>query len=181
MMGNTGWGQRGWRIGVLGLLAQALLGLAWAQPVAHTPSRDDSDNDLSYGHFVDSTSRFKCLYGYVADKTGDHDAARAIFEDCAQRFGDVYSMIWLAQMEESGAGRPPDDARATAWVRQGALMQDAAGYSSLARYHYGVALHQGRGVAQDVGAARHWLSLAAAEGVRDAADYLSQHGLQADR
>ena len=39
-------------------------------------------------------------------KTGNFDAARAIFEDCVARWNDVYSLISLAQMYESGSGVP---------------------------------------------------------------------------
>lgn len=157
------------------------LGLSpvWSGDNLPPPSRDNSGNELSYGAFVESGKRLKCLYGYAAEKTGDHQAARRIFEDCAQRFADVYSMIWLAQMYESGAGVPVDQAKATEWIRLGAQQQDAAGYGTLARYHYGVALYQGLGVAVDVQAARHWLERAAAEGWSDAAEYLRVHGLQA--
>ena len=79
----------------------------------------------------------------------------------------------------AGAGVPVDQAKATEWIRLGAQQQDAAGYGTLARYHYGVALYQGLGVAVDVQAARHWLERAAAEGWSDAAEYLRVHGLQA--
>lgn len=138
-------------------------------------SRDRSGNEFSYGAHVHSTSRFKCLYGYVADKTGDHAAAIQIFEDCIARWNDVYSMLWLAQILESGVGAPRDVVRATALMRRGAESDDAAGYGALARYHYGVALHQGQGVAQDVVAARHWLERAGREGVPEARQYLALH------
>lgn len=138
---------------------------------------EETGNDLSYESFIDSASRFKCLYGYVAEKTGNHAAAIRIFDDCVRRWNDVYSMIWLAQIYETGIGVPRDLVRATALVKRGAESNDAAGYSSLARYHYGVALHEGRGVARDEAQARVWLERAAREGVVEAADYLSRLGL----
>jgi hypothetical protein len=45
--------------------------------------------------------RIKCLYVYAANKTGDHAAAIRIFEDCIQRWNDVFSMIGLAQKCET--------------------------------------------------------------------------------
>ncbi|HEY1101989.1 MAG TPA: hypothetical protein VGE70_01085 [Burkholderiaceae bacterium] len=152
----------------------------WQAPAAEdmpTPalSRDLSGNEFSYGAHIRSTSRFKCLYGYVADKTGDHAAAIAIFEDCIARWNDVYSMLWLAQILESGVGAPRDLVRATDLMRRGAESDDATGYGALARYHYGVALREGRGVAHDMVAARHWLERAAREGVPEATQYLAMH------
>ena len=138
-------------------------------------SQDTSGNELSYGAYIDSANRLKCLYGYAAEKVGDHGAAIRIFEDCIARWEDVYSMIWLAMMYENGTGVPRDLGKAAELMRRGALSPQTAGYAALARYHYGVALHQGRGVAPDAQAARHWLERAAAQGQDDAAAYLQLH------
>ena len=81
-------------------------------------------------------------------------------------------MIWLAQMYESGSGVPADRAKAAAFMKQGAEQPDDAAYVSLARYHWGVALAEGRGVDADPDAARAWLERAAAGGQQEAADYL---------
>lgn len=135
-----------------------------------------STSDLSYETFVDSGKRIKCLYGYAAEKTGDHAAAVRIFEDCIRRWNDVYSMIWLATMHETGAGMPRDLAKAAELMRRGAETEDEAGYSTLARFHYGTALYEGRGIARDTEAGLHWLRRAAAEGQSGATDYLRRVG-----
>jgi len=135
-------------------------------------------SDLSYTHFVDSNSRFKCLYGYAADKTGDHQAAIAIFEDCIERWDDVYSMLWLAQIYEAGVAVERDLEKSTALMKRGAEQQDEAGYSSLARYHYGVALYTGTGTEQQIEEAVGYLQRAAAEGVTDACDFLKTKNLE---
>ena len=134
----------------------------------------EGESDLSYKAYVHSDKRIKCLYGYAADKTGDHAAAVAIFEDCIRRWNDVYSMIWLAQLYETGIGVPKDLAQATALMRRGAHTDDDAAYARLARYHYGVALAEGRGTPQDIPQAKTWLRRAAQEGVPEAADYLGR-------
>lgn len=134
-----------------------------------------SADDLSYQGFVHSDKRLKCLYGYAAAKTGDHAAAMQIFDDCIARWNDVYSMIWLAQMYESGSGVPKDLGKAAALIKQAAEQPDGTAYVSLARYHWGVALWEGIGVAADPEQARSWLARAAAEGQTEAADYLRQH------
>mgnify|MGYP002714738610 CR=1 FL=1 len=54
----------------------------------------------------------------------------------------------------------------------GAEQPDGASYVSLARYHWGVALAEGRGVDADPDAARAWLERAAAGGQQEAAEYL---------
>ncbi|MED5593662.1 tetratricopeptide repeat protein [Janthinobacterium sp. P210006] len=149
-----------------------LLALLFAVPVQAQDSQDEGD--LSYKAYVRSDKRIKCLYGYAADKTGDHAAAVAIFKDCIRRWNDVYSMIWLAQLYETGVGVPKDLVQATALMRRGAHTNDDAAYARLARYHYGVALAEGRGTPQDLPQARTWLRQAAQEGVQEAADYLAR-------
>lgn len=134
---------------------------------------EETGNELSYEHFVDSDKPIKCLYGYAAEKVGDHDAAIAIFEDCIARWESVYSMIWLAQIYDSGIGVPQDLEKAAALLKRGAHTQDEAGYTSLAKYHYGMILIEGRGVAADKQAGINWLQLAADEGVDEAREYLA--------
>jgi TPR repeat protein len=143
-------------------------------PVVGTPDAKSAESELSYRSYVTSDKRIKCLYGYAANKTGDHAAAIALFEDCIRRWNDVFSMIGLAQMYETGIGMPQDAAASTALMRRAAQLDDGSSYPSLARYHYGVALAEGYGVPQDVAAARTWLRKAAAEGVNEAADYLAR-------
>jgi len=163
-------------VGMLGVALMAGWLPAHAQSGATSAlasvSLDGSGNELSYGAYIDSRRRIKCLYGYAAEKTGDHAAAIRIFEDCIARWEDVYSMIWLAMMYENGVGVPRDLGKAAELMRRGALSPESAGYATLMRYHYGVALHQGRGLPRDEQAARHWLDRAAAEGDADAANYL---------
>lgn len=101
-------------------------------------------NDLSYDYYVTSNKPIKCLYGYFADKTGDHETTIRIFEDCIKRWNSVYSMISLAQIYEIGVAVERDLEYATALMKRGAKTNDEAGYSSLARYHYGVALFEGK-------------------------------------
>ncbi|GGB86321.1 hypothetical protein GCM10011352_10280 [Marinobacterium zhoushanense] len=137
-------------------------------------------SDLSYESYIESDKRLKCLYGYVADKTGNHTAAIKIFEDCIERWNDVYSMIWLAQIYESGVGVPRNLEYATQLMKRGAHTDDEAGYSTLARYHYGVALYEGIGIDQDREAGIGWLQRAADEGMEEAATYLEKIGAAND-
>jgi len=131
-------------------------------------------SDLSYEAYINSDKRIKCLYGYAAEKTGNHAAAIRIFEDCIQRWNDIYSMIWLAQIYETGIGVQRDQAYATALMKRGAELDGAAAYSSLARYHYGKALYQGIGTDMNQAEGLKWLRRAAAEGSMDAQRFLYQ-------
>lgn len=146
----------------------ALLGLALIGTSAQ------ANEEMSYEAYLDSPKRIKCMYGYVTAKTGNFAAAKAIFEDCVARWNDIYSLIWLAQMYENGNGVEPDLAKSAALLKQGAEQPDGTSYVSLARYHWGVALAEGRGVEADPQAARTWLQRAAADGESEAGDYLLQ-------
>ena len=131
-----------------------------------------SASELGYDAYIDSPKRIKCMYGYVTAKTGNFGAAKQIFEDCIARWNDVYSMIWLAQMYESGSGVPVDMDKAAALIELGANQPDEASYVSLARYHWGTALAEGRGVKKDRKAARMWLRWTAEGGQTEADEYL---------
>jgi TPR repeat protein len=82
-------------------------------------------------------------------------------------------MIWLAQIYESGVGIAQNYEYATSLMKKGALLDDEAGYSSLARYHYGIALYEGKGIEVDTKAAKIWLQQAYNEGIEEAGDYLT--------
>lgn len=145
---------------------------ATATLLALLPAAASATDELGYESYIDSPKRIKCLYGYVTAKTGNFDAAKQIFEDCVKRWNDVYSMISLAQMYESGNGVPKDLTQAAALLERAAAQPDKASYVSLARYHWGVALAEGRGVPADPLLARDWLKKASLGGQTEADDYL---------
>jgi len=153
------------------ICALSIAPFSWAEM---TDDEELNTSDLSYTAYIKSNKRMKCLYGYAADKTGDHQAAIAIFEDCIARWNDVYSMLWLAQIYEAGVGVKQDLAKSTALMKRGAEENDAAGYSSLARFHYGVALFEGIGTNVDQKQAKTYLQQAAMEGIDEACDYLKK-------
>ncbi len=161
------------------LLSTLLICALTISQIAYAEQTDDAElntSDLSYTAWIDSDKRMKCLYGYAADKTGDHQAAIKIFEDCIERWNDVYSMLWLAQIYEAGVSVKKDLQKSTALMKRGALSQDEAGYSSLARYHYGVALYEGIGTKINKAEAIRFLQQAASENIPDACDYLQKKG-----
>lgn len=135
----------------------------------------ESVSELGYDALIDSPRRLKCLYGNFAQIAGDHVTAVRIFEDCIARWNDVRSMIALAHILELGVGVPQDLTRAALLLQRGAQTNDPEGYSSLARYHYGMAVLQGSGIAPDGVEGLRWLRRAAEEGVEDAWQYLERH------
>lgn len=137
-------------------------------------ANDSSGNELSYDSFINSDKRIKCLYGYAAEKTGDHEAAIKIFEDCISRWNDVYSMIWLAQIYETGVAVERNLEYSTQLMKLGANTNDEAGYSTLAKYHYGVALYEGKGTKRNKDEGIKWLKISAAEGQKSAKEYLKK-------
>lgn len=112
-----------------------------------------------------------CLYGYAAEKCGDHATALAIYDRCVAE-GHAGAMIWKALMLENGVGAAPDSAAAAALFRR-AAESGTAGYGTLGKLHYASALWLGRGVARDEAEALRWFRAAAAEGDRDAAEFLA--------
>ncbi len=153
-----------------------LHGLALSSLILTSPVFGESrtGNELSYDQFVLSDKPIKCIYGYYAGKTGDHISATAIFEDCIQRWQSVYAMISLAHIYENGMGVKKNLKYAAELLRRGAETDDAAGYSSLAKYHYGVALIEGRGIEQNLEEGVVWLKRAEEEGVAEAGELLKR-------
>ncbi len=149
-------------------------GLVFSLLVLNLPAFGESKtgNELSYDQFVQSDKPIKCIYGYYAGKTGDHTSAAAIFEDCIQRWQSVYAMISLAHIYENGMGVKKNLEYATELLKRGAETDDAAGYSSLAKYHYGVALVKGKGVERNLLEGIVWLKRAEEEGVIEAGELL---------
>jgi uncharacterized protein len=135
---------------------------------------DGDDGDLGFQTYLEGSKRIKCLYGYVASKTGNHTAAVKIYEDCIARWNDVYSYINLSRLYESGRGVPQDMAQAASLMQQGASQPESDGYAPVARYHWGVMLVEGKGVSADRIEGERWLRQASDEGISEAEDYLKQ-------
>lgn len=146
------------------------LGLVFSALLAVTAAQAD---DLSYSGYsaMGGPQPLACLMAYPADKTGDHQAAVDILESCVAK-GNVWSMIWLAMLYENGQGVPKDIEKSASLMRQAAALHDEAGYATLARYHWGVALFEGRGTAKDEAEGIKWLRMAAEEGDKDARAFL---------
>lgn len=119
------------------------------------------------------TSMTLCASGYMMTKSGDHAAARAIFEACA-RDGYTGAMTWMGQLDNNGLGGAYDPDAAAEWDRRAAEAGDPVG-----KFNYGLALMRGHGVARDEALGRHYVDSAAGEGL-DVARRLQGAGYDLD-
>lgn len=156
---------------------------ARAAPAVAAPARgegpevagDDSiRSDLHYRTFYDDnpTHPMRCMVGHVAESSGDHESAIYIYGDCAKN-GDNFSMISLAHYYELGLGGAPKDPALAAELFRKVATSSREAYRSNGMFYYGLSLYFGYGVARDEAEARQWLARAAAEGDRDAAEFLA--------
>jgi uncharacterized protein len=130
-------------------------------------------SELSIDYWVERSKEARydpgmCMYGYPLAKMGWHDAARRIFERCAEH-GNAYAMPWAAWTEENGYDRPPNPVKAAEWDKK---LADAG--SSLGQFNYGLDLLRGHGVEQDGAQGKAYIDKAAAGGDSIARE-LAQH------
>ncbi len=153
--------------------ASVLAPLMLALPLAAAAADDDGSapGDLTIAHIAaQPVGMITCMYGYAAEKEGDHATAHAIFDRCIEA-GYVGAMIWKAVLYEQGKGVPADAVQAAALFRRAATSGNA-GYATLGKLHYATALYLGKGVARDEAEALQWFRAAAAEGDADAQEFL---------
>ncbi|GFE64219.1 tetratricopeptide repeat protein [Litoreibacter roseus] len=100
-----------------------------------------------------------CSTGYALTKSGDHDAARTLFENCA-RDGYTGAMTWMSQLDNNGLGGDYDPDAAANWDRRAAELGDPVG-----KFNYGIDLMRGHGVARDEVLGRQYVDEAAADGL----------------
>ncbi|HUO54527.1 MAG TPA: sel1 repeat family protein, partial [Rhodoblastus sp.] len=152
------------------LVAGTLAGAALADPAARDEDGlSSAPSEMSVEYWAERSKKpgydFRmCMYGYPLAKMGWHDAARRIFERCAEH-GNVQAMAWAAWTDENGYDKPSDPAKAAEWDRKAA----EAG-SPVGEFNYGLDLLRGHGVAQDSAAGRKYIDRAAARGERLASD-----------
>jgi len=121
-------------------------------------------DELTWQSQVDKARRGEtnmtvCASGYMMTKSGDHAAARAIFEACAND-GYTGAMTWMGQLENNGLGGAYDPDAAAEWDRRAADAGDPVG-----KFNYGLALMRGHGVPKNEALGRQYVDTAADEGV----------------
>lgn len=108
------------------------------------------------------TSMTVCASGYLMTKSGQYDAARALFLNCVAN-GYTGAMTWMSYLEDNGFGGPMDPDAAADYDRRAAELGDAVGM-----FNYGLDKLRGRGTALDEAGGRALIDRAADLGVSDA-------------
>lgn len=103
-----------------------------------------------------------CAQGYIMTKSGRHEEARIVFENCAKK-GWTGTMTWMSYMEDNGFGAPEDARKAAEWDRKAAELGDPVG-----KFNYGLDLLRGRGVERDPELGKAYVDEAARMGFADA-------------
>lgn len=116
------------------------------------------------------TGMVLCATGYMLTKSGDHAAARQLFQNCANA-GYTGAMTWMSQLDNNGLGGEYNPDAAAEWDRRAAELGDSVG-----KFNYGLDLLRGHGVAQDEALGRRYVDEAARDGLPaaqrlQAADY----------
>jgi uncharacterized protein len=135
----------------------ALAAPAWADPADLGTLNPD---EMSLGRMLDNAARGQvdmttCASGYMMTKSGQHAAARSVFQRCADA-GYTGAMTWMGQLDDNGLGAPEDPDRAAGWDRRAAEAGDAVGM-----LNYGLDLMRGRGVARNEDEGRRYVDQAA--------------------
>lgn len=120
------------------------------------------------------TDMTTCAAGYYFTKKGDHGDARDIFELCATKGGYTAAMTWMGQLDNNGLGGEYNPDAAAEWDRRAAEKGDPVG-----QFNYGLNLLRGHGVPQDEALGRHYVDLAADQGL-PVARRLQQEGYDPD-
>jgi len=116
------------------------------------------------------TDMVTCSMGYYITKSGKHNPARELFENCAEA-GYTAAMTWMSQLDNNGLGAEYNPDAAANWDRRAAESGDPVG-----KFNYGLDLMRGHGVPQDEVAGRALVDEAASDGLKiakrlQAADY----------
>jgi len=121
-------------------------------------------DEMSWSSVLDraeegQTGMVLCSTGYMLTKSGRHDAARTLFENCADD-GYTGAMTWMSQLDNNGLGADYDPDAAAEWDRRAAEAGDPVG-----QFNYGLDLIRGHGVVRDEARGRALVDQAAAAGL----------------
>ena len=103
-----------------------------------------------------------CTSGYYSTKSGSHEIAFQIFENCAEA-GYTGAMTWLAYMYKNGRGGKEEPEKSAYWDMRAAEAGDEIGM-----LNYGIDLLTGYGVEKNETEGRMWIDKAADAGTKSA-------------
>jgi uncharacterized protein len=110
-----------------------------------------------------------CVYGYWATKSGNHAAAKKIFDKCVAAGVDA-AYPWQSYMSQNGYATRESLEDANEWDRKSA----ARGYK-IGEFNYGLNLLRGYGVTKNETLGRAMIDAAAAQGL-DSAQEVKDNG-----
>lgn len=146
------------------LLMAGLATPVWAESEDPTQFGTTNPDEMTWQSFrqradAGETDMVLCSMGYMMTKSGDHNTARLLFENCANA-GYTGAMTWMSQLDNNGLGGDYDPDAAAEWDRRAAAAGDPVG-----KFNYGLDLMRGYGVAQDEALGRQYVDEAAQNGL----------------
>ena len=106
------------------------------------------------------TDMVTCATGYYITKSGRHEAARKLFQACADA-GYTGAMTWMSQLDNNGLGGDYNPDAAANWDLKAAELGDPVG-----KFNYGLDLMRGHGVARNDALGRAYVDEAANDGLK---------------
>lgn len=151
------------RQGLLAILLSCIAASAFAEddPARYGVTNPDEMTWQSFRQRAENgeTGMVLCSMGYAMTKSGDHDTARVLFENCANA-GYTGAMTWMSQLDNNGLGGDYDPDASAEWDRKAADLGDPVG-----KFNHGLNLLRGHGIAQDEALGRKFVDEAAHDGL----------------
>ena len=142
------------------LIGCGSIGHAEATEEAGTLNPDEMSLNRALQDALDGkTSMTVCASGYLMTKSGQHEAARQLFQNCVDE-GYTGAMTWMSYLEDNGFGGPMDPDAAADFDRRAAEAGDPIGL-----FNYGLDKMRGRGTALDEAGGRDLIDRAAEAGL----------------
>jgi len=146
------------------MIRATALALLLATPALADEYGTLNPDEMTWGSMLERAERGEtgmvlCASGYMLTKSGKHAAARALFENCANK-GWTGAMTWMSQLENNGLGGEYNPDAAAEWDRRAAEAGDPVG-----QFNHGLDLLRGHGVARDEARGRAMVDMAAAQGL----------------
>jgi uncharacterized protein len=147
----------------LSAVAQAEVGDLLVDDGATNPEEQTLDYFANRYNYSEGKST-ACVYGYWATKSGNHEAAKKIFDKCVVAGVDA-AYPWQSYMSQNGYATRQSLEDAAEWDRKSA----ARGYK-VGQFNHGLNLLRGFGVQQDIAAGKAMIDQSAAQGFEAAQD-----------
>jgi TPR repeat protein len=121
-------------------------------------------DEMTWQRYVEDAERGEtgmvlCSMGYAITKSGKHESARTLFQNCAEA-GYTGAMTWMSQLDNNGLGAEYNPEASAAWDQRAAEAGDPVG-----QFNHGLNMLRGHGIRRDEAAGRAMVDMAAAAGL----------------